>query len=597
MKSVGGSTVHWAGASLRFEEHEFKIRTTYGNLPGANLLDWPITKAELDPWYAKAEDKMGVTRTNGIPGLPGNNNFKVLEAGARKLGYTEVHTGRMAINSEPRDGRGSCQQIGFCFQGCKSGAKWSTLYTEIPKGEATGNLEVRPDSHVVKIEHDATGKVTGVVYVDADGAMQRQKARVVAVAGNSIESPRLLLNSASAMFPQGLANSSGQVGRNYMRHMTGSVYGVFEKSVHMYRGTTMAGIIRDEAAHNPKRGFMGGYEMETLSLGLPFMAAFLNPGGWGRTFTSAMETYPRMAGMWLIGEDMPQETNRVTLDPQAKDKHGLAVASVHYDDHPNDLAMRNHAYKQGAAVYEAVGAIETFPTPPYPSTHNMGTNRMSEKPRDGVVNKFGQSHDIKNLFVSDGSQFTSGAACNPTLTIVSLAMRQADYMAGPAAPGDLTRPAGVASTAATRPPQDGGYSAAAGRRLFGRRRTAVIRPPQDGGYSAAAGRRLFGRRRTAVIRPSAGRRLRPPQDGGYSAAAGRRLFGRRRTAVIRPPQDGGYSAAAGRRLPNCRETAAIRPPSDNGRQNRRVCWRRCARRGSGSSNAAARQSCAPRHGG
>ena len=191
----------------------------------------------------------------------------------------------------------------------------------------------------------------------------------------------------------------------------------------------MAGIIRDEARHDPSRGFMGGYEMETLSLGLPFMAAFLNPGGWGRSFTAAMDDYPRMAGMWLIGEDMPQETNRITLDAEAKDKHGIPVANVHYDDHPNDVAMRNHAYRQGAAIYEAVGAIKTYPTPPYPSTHNMGTNRMSEKPRDGVVNRFGQAHDIKNLFVSDGSQFTSGAACNPTLTIVALAIRQADHIA------------------------------------------------------------------------------------------------------------------------------------------------------------------------
>jgi len=429
VKAVGGSTTHWAGASLRFDEHEFKDKTTYGNIPGANLLDWPITLAEMEPWYAKAEDKMGVTRTNGIAGLPGNNNFKVLESGAKKLGYKEVHTGNMAINSAPRDGRGACQQIGFCFQGCKSGAKWSTLYTEIPKGEATGNLEVRPNSMVIKIEHDASGKVTGVVYADESGAMQRQKARVVAVAGNSIESPRLLLNSASNMFPNGLANSSGQVGRNYMRHMTGSVYAAFEKSVHMYRGTTMAGIIRDEAKHDPKRGFAGGYEMETLSIGIPFMAAFLNPGAWGRSFTSAMESYPRMAGMWLVGEDMPQETNRITLDAKAKDKFGMPVASVHFDDHPNDIAMRNHAYKQGAAVYEAVGATVTYPTPPYPSTHNLGTVRMSEKPADGVVNKFGQAHDVKNLFVSDGSQFTSGAACNPTLTIVSLAIRQADHIA------------------------------------------------------------------------------------------------------------------------------------------------------------------------
>jgi choline dehydrogenase-like flavoprotein len=232
----------------------------------------------MEPWYAKAEFKMGTTRTNGIPGLPGNNNFKVMESGARKLGYKEVHTGRMSINSQPRDGRGACQQIGFCFQGCKSGAKWSTLYTEIPKGEATGNLEVRPNSMAMRIEHNAAGKVDGVVYADADGKTHKQKARVIAVAGNSLESPRLLLNSHSNTFPDGLANSSGQVGRNYMRHMTGSVYALFDKPVHMYRGTTMAGIITDEARHDPKRGFSGGYEMETLSLGLPFMAAFLNPG-------------------------------------------------------------------------------------------------------------------------------------------------------------------------------------------------------------------------------------------------------------------------------------------------------------------------------
>jgi choline dehydrogenase-like flavoprotein len=429
VKAVGGTTVHWAGASLRFQEHEFKTKTVYGSVKGANLLDWPLTLAELEPYYAQAEDKMGVTRTHGIAGLPGNNNFKVFQAGAKKLGYREIHTGHMAINSEQRDDRGACQQIGFCFQGCKSGAKWSTLIAEIPKGEETGNLEVRPQSHVTKIEHNAAGKVTGVVYVDKDGAVQRQKARAVAVAGNSIETPRLLLNSATSKFPNGLANSSGQVGKNYMRHTTGSVYGIFERPVHMYRGTTMAGIVRDEARHDPSRGFVGGYEFETLSLGLPFMAAFLNPGGWGRGFTTALEGYENMAGMWIVGEDMPQETNRVTLDPAVKDKMGMPVASVRYDDHPNDVAMRAHAWRQGQAIYRAVGATKTMPTPPYPSTHNLGTCRMSEKPRDGVVNKFGQTHDIPNLFISDGSQFTTGGAENPTLTIVTLAIRQADNLA------------------------------------------------------------------------------------------------------------------------------------------------------------------------
>src|SRR5262245_15725366 len=148
VKAVGGTTTHWAGASLRFQDHEFKAQTNYGKIEGANLLDWPLSLADLEPYYAKAEDKMGVTRTNGIEGLPGNNNFKVFKAGADKLGYKECHTGRMAINSADRDGRTSCQQTGFCFQGCKWGAKWSTLYTEIPKGEETGKLEVRPNSHV-----------------------------------------------------------------------------------------------------------------------------------------------------------------------------------------------------------------------------------------------------------------------------------------------------------------------------------------------------------------------------------------------------------------------------------------------------------------
>ena len=255
------------------------------------------------------------------------------------------------------------------------------------------------------------------------------KARVVAVAGNSIESPRLLLNSASAKFANGLANSSGMVGKNYMRHMTGSVYAMFAKPVNMYRGTTMAGIIKDESKNNPARGFAGGYEMETLSLGLPFMAAFLDPGAWGRDFAAALDMYENMAGMWLVGEDMPQEKNGVTLHATEKDQHGLPVPSVHFDDHPNDVAMRNHAYKAGTAVYDAVGAVRVVETPPYPSTHNLGTNRMSENPRDGVVNKHGQAHDIKNLFISDGSQFTTGGAENPTLTIVTLAIRQADYIA------------------------------------------------------------------------------------------------------------------------------------------------------------------------
>lgn len=426
VKAVGGTTVHWAGASLRFQPHEFAVLSHYGEIEGASLLDWPLTYDELAPYYDNAERRMGVTRTNDNKGLPGNNNFKVMYAGAQKLGYS-CNTGHMAINSEPRDGRAACQQRGFCFQGCKMGAKWSTLYTELPAGIATGHLELRPQSHVAYIEHDDSGKVTGVVYFDADGNEQRQKARLVAVAGNSIETPRLLLNSASSLFPDGLANGSGQVGRNYMRHMTGSVYATFDEPVHMYRGTTMAGIISDEAGHDPSRGFVGGYEMETLALGLPFMAAFLDPGAWGPRFTRALDQYDHMAGMWLVGEDLPQASNRVTLNDET-DGYGMPIANVHYDDHPNDIAMREHGYRRGSELYRAVGAKDIYEVPPYPSTHNLGTCRMSEKAEDGVCNGFGQAHEIANLFISDGSQFTTSAAENPTLTIVSLAIRQAEHI-------------------------------------------------------------------------------------------------------------------------------------------------------------------------
>jgi choline dehydrogenase-like flavoprotein len=427
-KTVGGTTVHWAGASLRLQEHEFKAKTHYSAIDGANLLDWPLTLAELEPYYAKAELKMGVTRTNDIPGLPGNSNFKVMYNGATSVGYKTVHTGRMAINSRPRDGRSACWQLGFCFQGCKSGAKWSTLYTEIPKAEATGKLDLRPESMVMQIQHDGS-KVTGVLYADKDGHHHFQKARVVCAAGNSIETPRLLLNSSSSTFPHGLANSSGQVGKNYMRHTTGSVFGIFQKPVHFYRGTVMAGIIQDESVLDTRRGFTGGFELETISLGLPFTAAFLNPGAWGTDYTNLLEQYPNMAAMWIVGEDMPQQKNAVTLHPTEKDQFGLPIPNVNYDDHANDLAMRAYAFKRGAAVYQAVGATRTIEVPPYPSTHNLGTCRQSEKPGNGVCNKWGQTHDVKNLFISDGSQFTTSASENPTLTIVTLAIRQADHIA------------------------------------------------------------------------------------------------------------------------------------------------------------------------
>jgi choline dehydrogenase-like flavoprotein len=295
---------------------------------------------------------------------------------ATRAGYEDVSTGRMAINSVPRDGRPATVQDGFNFQGDKQRAHWSTLTAELPKAEQTGKLDLRPQSHAFRIETGADGRVTGVSYFDADGNEQHQRARIVCVAGNAIETARLLLLSDSPQHPDGLANGSGQVGRNYMRHVTGSVYGEFERPVRMYRGETMAGIVTDESRNDPDRGFVGGYYVQLLSLGVEFLAAFYDPGAWGPEFAAKMEAYERTAGMWLVGDDLPQDGNRITLNRDVTDQWGLPVPNVHYDDHPNDVAMREHEYAAGERIQEAAGAVRVNRVTPYPSTHNLGTVRQ-----------------------------------------------------------------------------------------------------------------------------------------------------------------------------------------------------------------------------
>ena len=259
VKAVGGTTTHWSGATPRFKPHEFRTRSTYGRVDGASLMDWPLTYEELEPYYTRAEDAIGSTHRGGRPPLPANNNYKVLAAGAEQLGYRHYATGPYGTNAEPYDGRPASIQDGFNFQGDKNGSKWSTMVREIPRALETGKLDLRPDSHVAQILHDRTGRVDAVLYLDTEGNLHRQAAKLVCVAGNAIETPRLLHLSSSSLFPDGLANSSGLVGRNYMRHMTGSVYAQFDKPVHMYRGETMAGNISDESVHDPSRGFAGGY--------------------------------------------------------------------------------------------------------------------------------------------------------------------------------------------------------------------------------------------------------------------------------------------------------------------------------------------------
>jgi choline dehydrogenase-like flavoprotein len=427
-KTVGGTTMRWSGVTPRIQEHEFRALSTYGQFDaGTTLIDWPLTLEELLPYYDKAEDKMGVSGTHGIPPSAETNNYKVLKAGGARVGYKEITSSRTAINPVARNGRPGCQQLAFCNSGCAIGAKWSTLYTEVPAAEQTGHFELRTGAMAVRIKHDKKGRATGVVYKDADGVMQEQKARAVCIAGNVVETTRILLNSESSLFPQGLGNSTDNVGKHYTRHTFGYALGIMPQPVNFHRGTRQSGIILDEQYHKPERGFAGGYFIETLGID-PWNVSNA-VGGWGPDNTVFTENYTNLAGIFITGEDPPEASNRISLHATERDENGLPVPVIEYRDHANTLAMRDHSMKMSRAIFESLGSSDFAGGDIPVGAHNMGVARMSSNPDDGVTNRWGQTHDIDNLFVSDGSSFSTSAAANPTLTIVALAIRQADHIA------------------------------------------------------------------------------------------------------------------------------------------------------------------------
>lgn len=435
-KTVGGTTMHWTGTAVRLQAHEFQAKTTYG-ISNTSAIDWPLSLEELEPFYTLAEAKMGVSGTNGLPPLPMNNNMKVLAAGARRLGYKHVTSTGVAINSAPYDGRPQCQQIGFCKSGCAIGAKWSTLYTEIPKAEATSHFELRPNSMALKLEHDETGRVTAVLYADEAGAIQRQRARAVCVAGNAIETARLLLNSESSMFPDGLANGAGHIGKNYLKHVVLGALGFMPGEVHFHRGAQQGGHIADEQRNDDSRGFAGGYQIESAGFSPLAVARIAFGGKWGVELAAALEDYTRIAATFITGEDPAQSVNGIRLHGEEKDGYGLPIPIVHYEDHENAKPMRKHAGASARSLFESLGATRVVPFKVNMATHNLGTCRMSADPADGVCNKWGRTHEIDNLYISDGSQFSSSGSANPTLTIVALAIRQAAHINERMATGDL----------------------------------------------------------------------------------------------------------------------------------------------------------------
>jgi len=373
---------------------------------------------------------MGVSGTNGWPLLPPSNNYLVLEAGAKRIGLSRVYRGNMAINSVAQGGRTACMQLGFCISGCAVNAKWTAANTPLFQALRTDHFELRPHCFALRVDHDEKGRASSVVYVDPDGNLQRQKARAVCMAANSIDTPRILLNSDSAKFPSGLANHSGHVGHHYVKHVFAIVSAIMPHPVHFYRGTDNLGHVDDFIHDDAARGFAGGFKFEQVSFDPATLAMFARPGAWGAEYAAQLRKYDHYTALLVVGEDPSQASNGVSLHPTEKDQYGMPVPVVHYASHDNSNRMRDFAVSKARELYGSLDAEGVFMGPLPPSTHNLGTCRMAADAEYGVCDQHGRSFDVPNLFFSDGGAIPSSGTANPTMTIVALATRQAEHIAG-----------------------------------------------------------------------------------------------------------------------------------------------------------------------
>ena len=454
--TVGGSTAHFTANYWRLHEVDFDERSRIGAIPGTTFADWPISYADLEPYYTQVEWEVGVSGLAGaspfdpprskpypMPPLPVKSSGVLLEKGARKLGL-HPFPAPMAIASVPYQERAACAHCGFCIGfGCEMQAKSSTLYTMIPQAEATGRCEVRPLSHVTRIETNAQGRVTGVVYFDQDKREQFQKARAVVLSANGAETPRLLLNSASARFPQGLANSSGYVGRNLMANTYAEVNALFEHDLNEFKSVQVTRVVHDFYDHDPKRGYYGGGGLDGRIGPMPIAWSMFAPPPerqWGASFKALLEGLPRAMLVATHGTSLALESNTIDLDPVLKDAWGQPAMRITYQDHPDDIAFARFLQDRGAEIMQAAGALEVWKGPMETTTimaHLLGTARMGNDPKTSVVDKYHRSHDIPNLFVCDGSSMVTSGRGQPTMTIQALAFRAGEHIARVARRGEV----------------------------------------------------------------------------------------------------------------------------------------------------------------
>jgi choline dehydrogenase-like flavoprotein len=434
-RGVGGSMVHYAGYTPRFHPSDFHTRTADG--VGA---DWPISYDELRPYYELIEAELPVAGQNwpwGDPHTypqhahPTGGNGSIFLRGAHAAGI-EARVGPVAISNGRFGNRPHCIYRGFCLQGCKVNAKASPLITHIPDALAHG-AEVRSGCMVSRVlVDDRTGRATGVTYL-RDGVERRQRARMVAVAGYSIETPRLLLLSATKRFPAGLGNDHDQLGRYLMVQGAPQTAGRFDEEIRMYKAPPPEVSSEQFYETDPTKPYKRGWSIQTVSpLPITWAEHVVAQGHWGAVLREYMRDYVHWATLGALCEFLPRPENRVTLADEV-DRHGLPVAHFAYSMCDNDKQLMTAAQKSMERILSAAGASEMMTIQRF--AHLVGGARMAAKPEEGVVDANHRVFGIPNLYLTDGSVLPTQGAANPALTIMSLAARAADRLVAGARSG------------------------------------------------------------------------------------------------------------------------------------------------------------------
>ncbi len=438
-KAVGGSMVHFAMVSLRFRPEWFKARTTLGY--GA---DWPIDWRDMWHYYGEVEKALSISGPINYPWGPPRPRYpyrphpinaagEVLARGAEAMGIKWTPT-PLATVSAPRGKSPPCVYRGFCRFGCSTNAKQSTITVWIPRALRAG-AEIRDLAMVGRIEMNRDGRATGVHY-RREGEWRFQKARNVVVAGYAVETPRLLLMSATDRFKHGLANSSGLVGKNLMTQPNQAVFGKMKDEIRWNKAPPSL-TITEHWNYDDRKDFHGGYcWMAQGPLPIEWSKVVTSSRGfWGEKLRLAMQDYNYQAGLKMVGECMPCEDNRVELADE-KDRYGLPVTKITFGWGENDKALIGHALDQMEQSLTAAGATDVF-RQTEDANHLGGTARMGVDRRTSVVDADCRSWDIPNLFICDGSVFPTVGGVNPSLTIQAIALRTADRIEALAAHGDL----------------------------------------------------------------------------------------------------------------------------------------------------------------